>query len=157
MADRPALPAPSTAPADPAAAPPKRKRGGRVRGAPNKITRDVRETVRLFVNARTVEELESLWVRVKRSDPERALGVLLRALEYYVPKVAKVEITGSQGGPVVIERRVYVTQRAGETTSEVGPTVKASEAVVEVGGGGGEKGSRGPIPPGIVPGPRSES
>lgn len=72
-------------------------RSGRVAGTPNKITRDVREAIALFALS-NVDSM-SEWLNAI-DDPAKRLDLYLRALEYHVPKLARSEVTGKDGGPV---------------------------------------------------------
>ena len=41
------------------------------------------------------------WIdRVAEEDPARAAALYLDAIEYHVPKLARTEMTGKDGGPV---------------------------------------------------------
>jgi hypothetical protein len=39
---------------------------------------------------------------IAADDPSKAFDLYLKMLEYHVPKLARSEITGKDGGPVVI-------------------------------------------------------
>lgn len=102
--------------------------GGRAKGTPNKATADVRKSIALLAE-RNVGKLERwitevadgvekpvirfgeiltdksgnpLMVKVGQ-DPGRAADLLLRALEYHIPKLARSEVTGQDGGPLIVE------------------------------------------------------
>lgn len=77
-----------------------RKTGGRKPGVPNKATRDVRQAIARFAET-TVEDF-TRWVG-EIEDPAKRCDVFLRALEYHVPKLARSELTGANGGPVQYE------------------------------------------------------
>jgi hypothetical protein len=70
---------------------------GRKAGTPNKSTRDVREAIAEFARANVDQMTE--WLEAI-PDPARRMDLYLRAIEYHVPKVARTEITGPDGGPV---------------------------------------------------------
>jgi hypothetical protein len=83
------------------------KSGGRAAGTPNKATVEFRQTVTALLenNAQNV----SIWLdRVAEGHgetkpaPDKALELLARLAEFAAPKLARTEITGSNGGPVVI-------------------------------------------------------
>ena len=63
-------------------------RSGRTAGTPNKVTRDVREAIAVFAQD-NVEHMSS-WLN-QIEDPAKRLDLYLRALEYHVPKLARVE------------------------------------------------------------------
>lgn len=67
---------------------------GRPKGTPNKATVDVREAIGVFARAH-VEEMGEWLMAV--SDPAKRLDLYLRALEYHVPKLGRVELTGKDG------------------------------------------------------------
>lgn len=83
------------------------KTGGRVKGVPNKVTRDFRETVRSLLesNAENVgrwlatvaegDELAEL-----KPDPGKALDLLAKLAEFAAPKLNRTEHVGDGGGPV---------------------------------------------------------
>ena len=81
---------------------------GRPKGLPNKVTVEFRETVTKLLsdNAANV----SLWLEKvangdgdpDKADPAKALDLLAKLAEYAAPKLARVEHTGKDGGPVVI-------------------------------------------------------
>lgn len=88
------------------------KTGGRVAGRPNKTTQEVREAVALLAQ-NNVSKLEQ-WLEdtangnpdqgVKPA-PEKAAMLLLQALEYYIPKLARTELSGPDGGPIEISSK----------------------------------------------------
>ena len=81
--------------------------GGRPKGSPNRATADVRAAIAVFAegNAHKLQE----WLdRVAegsegvRPDPGKAADLYLRAIEYHIPKLARTEVTGQDGGPVEV-------------------------------------------------------
>lgn len=89
---------------------PKRaKAGGRVAGTPNKATRDVRQAIALLAE-NNVSKLEQWLDETAKGDPAnnvkpdpgKAALLLLQAIEYHIPKLARTELTGKDGGPVVV-------------------------------------------------------
>lgn len=86
--------------------------GGRIAGTPNKTTQEVREAVALLAQ-NNVSRLEQ-WLQdtangnaeqgVKPA-PEKAAALLLQALEYYIPKLARTEVSGPDGGPIEISSK----------------------------------------------------
>lgn len=86
------------------------KTGGRVRGVPNKATAEAREAIARFVdgNAHRLQE----WLdRVAETDPEKAFSLFQSVIEYHVPKLARTESTGPDGGP-----QEFVVRWGGEST-----------------------------------------
>jgi len=90
---------------------------GRAPGTPNKTTKEAREAIADFVNGnahRLTEWLDS----VANGDPEhdikpdpgRAFALFQSVVEYHVPKLARQETTGLDGGPQKLE----ITWKSGE-------------------------------------------
>ena len=75
------------------------KGGGSRKGKPNKATADVRAAVALLAQ-RNIEKLEGWLNRAARKQPAKAADLLIRVLEYHIPKLARTEVTGMDGGPL---------------------------------------------------------
>lgn len=98
---------------------------GRAPGVPNKATRDARLAIAAFVdnnadrmqewldkvaqgvprvdgdgNQRYDDEGEPLWL--VPPNPEKAFAMLRDVVEYHVPKLARSEMTGANGGPISV-------------------------------------------------------
>lgn len=73
---------------------------GRPKGAPNKSTAVAREAIAAFVDANAVK-LQDWLDRVAKNDPEKAFSMFVALVEYHVPKLARTEVTGDKGGPVL--------------------------------------------------------
>lgn len=71
---------------------------GRKPGTVNKVTRDVREAIAEFAQ-RNVSQM-SVWLD-KIEDPARRFELYLRAIEYHIPKVTRMEMSGPNGGPML--------------------------------------------------------
>ncbi len=69
---------------------------GRPPGSPNKATAAVREAIATFASANV--DMMSEWLNAV-DDPAKKLDLYLRALEYHIPKLARQENTGLEGGP----------------------------------------------------------
>ena len=84
-------------------------RSGRKKGAVNKATADARAAIAAFVDGNAHRLTEWLDV-VANGDPEndikpnpaKAFEMFQSVVEYHVPKLARTEVTGKDGGPVVI-------------------------------------------------------
>jgi hypothetical protein len=99
--------------------------GGRPAGTPNKATRAAREAIAAFVddnaprmqewlnkvaegiprndaegNQRYDEHGEPMWLVAP--NPEKAFNMLKDVVEYHVPKLARSEMTGADGGPISV-------------------------------------------------------
>lgn len=74
-----------------------RKTGGRQPGSPNKATAEAREAIAMFVND-NAHRLQDWLDRVAVDDPEKAFSLFQSVIEYHVPKLARQEVTGPDGG-----------------------------------------------------------
>lgn len=83
---------------------------GRPKGLPNKTTQEAREAIGKFVDGnagRLQEWLDQVANGVQREDgkwlippnPEKAFTLFQAVIEYHVPKLARTEVTGQNGGP----------------------------------------------------------
>ena len=77
------------------------KAGGRTKGVPNKVTTDVRAAIAVFAQA-NVGKMEEWLLEIE--DPAKRLDLYLRAIEYHLPKLGRMEVTGANGGPVQTQR-----------------------------------------------------
>jgi hypothetical protein len=99
----------------PAGSKPGERRGGRKKGTPNKVTREVREVLKA-ASELLAPELAG-WIRkvergerdstgkdwFRRPDPKGAAELTLSMLEFAAPKLARTEVSGSDGGPLVVK------------------------------------------------------
>jgi hypothetical protein len=69
---------------------------GRKPGVANKATRDVRAALTAFAEG-NVEKLQTWLDAVAEKDPAKAADLFIRVLEYHVPKLARTELSGSDG------------------------------------------------------------
>ena len=74
------------------------KTGGRASGTPNKSTADVRQAIALIAQ-RNIANFEIWLGKVALEDPGKAADLYLKAIEYHIPKLARSEQTGPDGGP----------------------------------------------------------
>ena len=82
---------------------------GRIKGIPNKATADARAAIAAFVDGnahRLAGWLDQVAAGDPKNDikpnPSRAFDMFQSIVEYHVPKLARTEVTGKDGGPVVI-------------------------------------------------------
>lgn len=75
-----------------------RKTGGRKAGVGNRTTVDVRNAIALIAQD-NVENFARWLGEVAIEDPGRAADLYLKAIEYHIPKLARSENTGLDGGP----------------------------------------------------------
>jgi hypothetical protein len=100
--------------------------GGRPKGVPNKATAAVREAIAAFAEA-NVPKLQAWLDATAAKDPARAAELLLRALEYHVPKLARTEFSGEVEHTVPQIRRLVYVRSDGEASES--PRVINGEAV----------------------------
>jgi hypothetical protein len=72
---------------------------GRPKGLPNRATVAVREAIAAFAEA-NAPKLQVWLDEIAAKNPEKAADLFLRALEYHVPRLARTECIGENGGPV---------------------------------------------------------
>lgn len=77
-----------------------RKGGGSRKGIPNKATSTAREAIARFVEDNTPRMQAWLDQIAQTKGPEAAFRCVVDLLEYHVPKLARTELTGTDGGPV---------------------------------------------------------
>ena len=63
------------------------KKGGRVKGTPNKVTKDIRKSYQLLIE-KSLDRLESDLMELT---PKERIEVLIKLSEYVVPKLTKIE------------------------------------------------------------------
>ena len=72
---------------------------GRVKGVPNKATKNAREAIAMLVDGNT-HRLEGWLDEIAAKDPEKAWRCMMDVIEYHIPKLARTEHTGEDGGPL---------------------------------------------------------
>lgn len=90
------------------------KLGGRAKGTPNKVTQEARAAIAAFVDS-NAHRLQS-WLDsvadgvtddegkyILAPNPEKAFTLFQSVIEYHIPKLARQEVTGEDGGPVKIQ------------------------------------------------------
>ena len=78
---------------------------GRIKGVPNKTTQNVREMIAMVAEqnaAKFAEWLERVAEGDAKTkpDPGKAAELYLKAIEYHIPKLARTEVSGSNGTPL---------------------------------------------------------
>ena len=72
---------------------------GRVKGVPNKSTAQAREAIARFVD-HNAPRLQQWLDQIAETDgPKAAFACVMDLLEYHVPKLARTEVSGPNGGP----------------------------------------------------------
>lgn len=92
---------------------------GRPKGIPNKATKDAREAIGAFVDGnahRLSGWLDQVAEGIPKADddgywvqpnPAKAFEMFQSVVEYHIPKLARTEVSGKDGGP--IEQSLTVT------------------------------------------------
>ncbi len=65
------------------------KTGGREKGVPNKVTKDLRETARLFVS-NNIDKMQGWVDKVEKDNPERAFNMVRDMFDFVLPKLSAV-------------------------------------------------------------------
>ena len=81
------------------------KTGGRKKGVPNKVTADVREAIGTLLQE-NVTNMGRWLTSVAADDPGKALDLVVKLAEYHIPKLARSEVTGPEGGAQVYEHKI---------------------------------------------------
>jgi hypothetical protein len=71
---------------------------GRPKGMPNKATGIVREAI-AYLLERNAPNMDRWLNEVADKDPHKALDIIQKLSEYHIPKLARTEVTGLDGGP----------------------------------------------------------
>jgi hypothetical protein len=71
---------------------------GRPKGAVNKSTAVVREAIANLLE-RNAPNMDRWLNEVAQDDPYKALDLMNKLSEYHIPKLARTELTGADGGP----------------------------------------------------------
>ena len=95
------------------------KSGGRVAGTPNKATADARQAIGSFVDGnahRLTSWLDKVAEGVQDDEgnfivppnPAKAFDMFQSVVEYHVPKLARMEVSGNDKHPLVVEANLNV-------------------------------------------------
>ena len=95
------------------------KSGGRVAGTPNKATADARQAIGSFVDGnahRLTSWLDKVAEGVQDSEgnfivppnPAKAFDMFQSVVEYHVPKLARMEVSGNDKHPLVVEANLNI-------------------------------------------------
>lgn len=84
------------------------KYGGRQPGTPNKATTRTREAIAAIAEGMS-EQFKEWVIQTAMGDPENGLkpdpkgaaDLYLKAIEYHIPKLARSELTGADGQPLM--------------------------------------------------------
>lgn len=76
---------------------------GRKKGVPNKATANARQAIAEFIDG-NAHRLQGWLDAVAEADgPQAAIDCFNSLVEYHVPKLARTEITGKDGGAIVVK------------------------------------------------------
>jgi hypothetical protein len=73
---------------------------GRPKGSPNRATSTAREAIALFVDENTPRLQGWLDEIAATKGPDVAFRCVMDLLEYHIPKLARTEMTGKDGGEI---------------------------------------------------------
>ncbi len=79
------------------------KTGGRAAGTPNKATQNAREAISRLVDGNADRMQEWLDRIAEEEGPMAAWRCLTDVIEYHIPKLARTEHTGPNGGPMQVQ------------------------------------------------------
>jgi len=93
----------------------RQKTGGRAKGVPNKATQAAREAFATFVdgNAHRMQEWLEAVAKDPKHGPKVAIELVLAVSEYHLPKLARTEHTGKDGGDIVHRHKLVDELKAG--------------------------------------------
>lgn len=83
---------------------------GRPKGLPNKSTANAREAITRFVDGNADRLQEWLDQIAVQDGPQAAFKCFSDLLEYHIPKLARSEVSGPDGGPQVVEATWRITE-----------------------------------------------
>ena len=97
--------------------------GGRPKGSPNKATQELRMAFKNLLDMNTPNMIG--WLEtVAAENPAKALDICSNMAEFIIPKLARQENTGLNGGPIEVKDATisdkeiikrYLTQQTGQT------------------------------------------
>jgi hypothetical protein len=76
-------------------------KGGSRKGVPNRATANAREAISAFIEENTPRLQGWLDEIAEQKGPDVAFRCVMDLLEYHIPKLARTELTGKDGGDVV--------------------------------------------------------
>ena len=91
------------------------KTGGRKKGTPNKVTKDIREAIGEMLEG-CADRMGEWLDRVAAEDPAKALDLALKASEYAIPKLSRAEVKTEDAG--LAERLRAAADRVNQLDAE---------------------------------------
>lgn len=76
---------------------------GRKKGVPNKATANARQAIADFIDGNAHRLQGWLDAVAEKDGPQAAIDCFNSLVEYHVPKLARTEITGKDGGAIVVK------------------------------------------------------
>jgi hypothetical protein len=73
---------------------------GRKAGVPNKNTQAIKDAYQLLIE-NNLDNLKGWLEKIAEKDPEKAIRIISDLSEYIIPKLARKEHVGEDGGPIV--------------------------------------------------------
>ena len=107
---------------------------GRPKGIPNKATKNAREAISAFVDNQA-PRLERLLDRIEAENgPKAAFDCIVDVLEFGVPKLARTEVTGANGGPqnINVNLKLVKSGQASQDDDRIAIDRNATKPRVEI-------------------------
>jgi hypothetical protein len=92
------------------------KIGGKSKGTQNKVTQDLKITIKNFVE-NNFEDVQKLYDDIKKDDPAKAIYFLKELVEFVVPKLARTQ-TDISGGVNLVTWNETKTYEAESKTNK---------------------------------------
>ena len=67
------------------------KTGGRDKGTPNKVTKEIKEAFQTLVEG-NIDNLDNWINETAKKDPAKAIDIILKISEYVLPKLSRTEL-----------------------------------------------------------------
>lgn len=77
----------------------KREGAGRIKGTPNKVNLEFRETIRMLLEDNS-DNVSQWLAEVAASNPGKALDLLTKLAEFAAPKLTRTEVVGDKENPL---------------------------------------------------------
>lgn len=95
----------------------RQKTGGRQKGTPNKATLAARESIGMLIDG-NVDKIQGWLDEIERNEGAlAAFRCFVDLLEFSVPKLARTEVTGKDGGEIEAITRIELVGLAGSDRS----------------------------------------
>lgn len=78
-----------------------KKVGGKEKGTPNKATKDQRELITKIID-NNIENIQDWIDEVASTDKKRAFDMVKDLMEFSIPKLKSIELTGAEGKDLTI-------------------------------------------------------